>query len=201
MGIQTREAAREMEHVIRALDVDRGHLAAPGGAANLREVRGKADPLTTACARHPGRRVDRSGDALPTEAVPHVSPVQAALLPRARAMPGPTAREASRRRGGPGGASCKKGVVAVRRIKWLTPAPADDGQFASFGIDCGGAATLYGNRSGGHLVGANSRSESAAEELAETNRAFWTALDRTPEPIRRSLRRRLRGRCRPCNTS
>ncbi|MEU1687873.1 hypothetical protein [Micromonospora sp. NPDC005707] len=87
----------------------------------------------------------------------------------------------------------------MRRIKWFTL--ADDGQFAPFGIDCGGAATLYGNRSGAHLVGANSRSESAAEELAEANRAFWAGLDRTPESTRRSLRRRLRGRRRPRTTS
>ncbi|MFC0030101.1 hypothetical protein ACFFMM_11270 [Micromonospora chaiyaphumensis] len=87
----------------------------------------------------------------------------------------------------------------MRRIKWFTP--ADDGQFAPFGIDRGGAATLYGNRSGGHLVGANGQSESAAEELAEANRAFWAALDRTSEPTRRSLRWRLRGRCRPRTAS
>ncbi|MEU2167940.1 hypothetical protein ACH47V_25565 [Micromonospora chersina] len=86
----------------------------------------------------------------------------------------------------------------MRRIKWFTP--ADDGQFAPFGIDCEGVATLYGNRSGGHLVGADGRSELAAEELAEANHAFWAALDRTSEPTRRSLRRRRRGPHRPGTT-
>lgn len=87
----------------------------------------------------------------------------------------------------------------MRRIKWVTS--TDDRAFASFGIDGEGAATLNGNRSGRHLAGADGRSESVAEELTEANRSFWAALDRTPEPTRRSLRRRLRGRRRPRTTS
>lgn len=87
----------------------------------------------------------------------------------------------------------------MRRIKWFTP--ADDGQFAPFGIDCEGAVTRHDNQSDGHLVGANDRSESAAEESAEANHAVWAALDRTPEPTRRSLRRRPQRRCRPRTTS
>lgn len=86
----------------------------------------------------------------------------------------------------------------MRRIKWFTPA---DDRALPFGIDCEGVATLYGNRSGGHLVGVESRSELAAEELAEANRAFWAALDRTHEPTRGPLHRRLKGRRRPRTTS
>lgn len=112
--MQAREAAREMEHIIHALDVGRGHLAAPGGAANVRELRGKADPLTAACVRHPGRGVDRSGDASPTEAVPHMS--RGADRPHAWAL-----EELPRHPGG-------RDVLKELKIPVPVEAPIEEGQ-------------------------------------------------------------------------
>ncbi|MFG1779039.1 hypothetical protein ACGFIR_00080 [Micromonospora sp. NPDC049051] len=71
------------------------------------------------------------------------------------------------------------------RRKWF--APAGDGEtYSPLGIDCEGAATLFGGRSGWiRTLGASD--EQIVQGFAETNRAFWALLDEQPPP--QSLRR------------
>jgi hypothetical protein len=72
------------------------------------------------------------------------------------------------------------------RRKWF--APADDGEtYSPFGIDCEGAATLFGHRSGWNRIHATEPTEpdeQTVQEVAETNRAFWALLDQQPPPQR-----------------
>ncbi|MER7471710.1 hypothetical protein [Micromonospora sp. NPDC000018] len=81
------------------------------------------------------------------------------------------------------------------RRKWF--APGGDGEtYSPFGIDCEGAATLFGGRSGWNRAAGES-DEQAVQELAETNRAFWVLLDQLlppPRPRWRLVPRRRKGR-------
>jgi hypothetical protein len=81
-------------------------------------------------------------------------------------------------------------VVAVGRIKWFTS--IGDRAPAPLGVDCEGAATLYGRQDGFTLP--SSTGPTDPQERAAANRAFWTAA---PVPARPGLLARLlRGRTR-----
>lgn len=107
MGVQARGAGRKMGRVIRALDVGRGRLAAPGRAA-VHCARKQINSTLLAS-------VDQAGES--TARVTHYLRKQSrtragcrpALIPRSTGGPRHhCAGEHGRRRGGPGGASCKQ---------------------------------------------------------------------------------------------
>ncbi|MEH0975111.1 hypothetical protein V6U77_28675 [Micromonospora sp. CPCC 205546] len=80
------------------------------------------------------------------------------------------------------------------RRKWF--APAGDGEtYSPLGIDCEGAATLFGSRSGWARIHTADPDEQTVQEFAETNRAFWALLDQQPPPqsLRRLEPRRRKG--------
>ncbi|MFG1917411.1 hypothetical protein [Micromonospora sp. NPDC048898] len=82
----------------------------------------------------------------------------------------------------------------AKRIKWFVPAQ-DSRQYRPFGIDCEGAATLFGHRSGWNRTGAAGPDQPSPQGLAAENRAFWAALDRVPADCQMGLD--LRGDERP----
>ncbi|MEU5872572.1 hypothetical protein AB0A73_13570 [Glycomyces sp. NPDC047369] len=60
----------------------------------------------------------------------------------------------------------------AKRFKWFVPAQ-DGRQYRPFGIDCEGAATLFGHRGGWNRTGVGGPNQPSARELAAENRAFW----------------------------
>ncbi|RLK24674.1 hypothetical protein DER29_2598 [Micromonospora sp. M71_S20] len=75
------------------------------------------------------------------------------------------------------------------RCEWF--APARDGEpYSPFGLDCEGAATLYGDCGGCNFAGPG-RADQGAEDLAQRNRDFWMAADRVTTTTKPSPRRRL----------
>ncbi|MGC4750542.1 hypothetical protein ACLQ28_33505 [Micromonospora sp. DT201] len=77
-------------------------------------------------------------------------------------------------------------MTVAKRIKWFVPAQ-DGRQYRPFGIDCEGAATLFGHHSGWNRTGAASPDQQSAQERAAENRAFWTALGPVPADWQRGL--------------
>ncbi|MEU7753737.1 hypothetical protein [Micromonospora sp. NPDC049171] len=67
----------------------------------------------------------------------------------------------------------------TKRIKWFVPAQ-DGQQYTPFGIDCEGAATLFGHRGGWNRTGTAGPNQASPQELAAENHAFWAGLDRVP---------------------
>ncbi|WP_030487929.1 hypothetical protein [Micromonospora chokoriensis] len=70
-------------------------------------------------------------------------------------------------------------MTVAKRIKWFVPAQ-DGRQYRPFGIDCEGAATLFGHHGGWNRTGAAGPNQPSPQELAAANRAFWAGLDRVP---------------------
>ncbi|MEV4481734.1 hypothetical protein [Micromonospora coxensis] len=73
----------------------------------------------------------------------------------------------------------------MTRNKWF--ASRDGRQYKPFGIDCQGAATLYG-----HHGGWTRPDEPSAEDEAPGNRAFWASLNPTAAVTARPRQRRWR---------
>ncbi|WP_328414323.1 hypothetical protein OG470_19780 [Micromonospora sp. NBC_00389] len=67
----------------------------------------------------------------------------------------------------------------AKRIKWFVAAQ-DGQQYRPLGIDCEGAATLFGHHGGWNRTRAAGPDQPSPQELAAENRAFWAGLDRVP---------------------
>lgn len=70
-------------------------------------------------------------------------------------------------------------MTVAKRFKWFVPAQ-DGRQYRPFGIDCEGAATLFGHRGGWNRTGAGGSKQLSARELAAENRAFWAGSGLSP---------------------
>lgn len=79
------------------------------------------------------------------------------------------------------------------RRKWFVSVREGE-PYSPFGLDCEGAATLYGERGGCNVAGSDRTADQGAEDLAQRNRDFWTAADRAATPTKPAPRRLLPGR-------
>ncbi|WP_210864626.1 hypothetical protein [Micromonospora sp. C97] len=70
-------------------------------------------------------------------------------------------------------------MTVAKRFKWFVPAQ-DGRQYRPFGIDCEGAATLFGHRGGWNRTGVGGPDQPSARELAAENRAFWAGSGLPP---------------------
>ncbi|MET7667345.1 hypothetical protein [Micromonospora luteifusca] len=70
-------------------------------------------------------------------------------------------------------------MTVAKRFKWFVPAQ-DGRQYRPFGIDCEGAATLFGHRGGWNRTGVSGLEQPSARELAAENRAFWADSGQPP---------------------
>ncbi|MGW2625862.1 hypothetical protein [Micromonospora taraxaci] len=70
-------------------------------------------------------------------------------------------------------------MTVAKRLKWFVPAQ-DGRQYRPFGIDCEGAATLFGHRGGWNRTGGGGSEQQSAHQLAAENRAFWAGSGLRP---------------------
>ncbi|MEU9505983.1 hypothetical protein AB0D32_06850 [Micromonospora sp. NPDC048170] len=76
------------------------------------------------------------------------------------------------------------------RRKWFVSV-RDGEPYSPFGLDCEGAATLYGERGGCNVAGPGRTAGQGVDDLARRNRDFWAAADRVATPTKPASWRRL----------